>query len=91
MNLATKGLATSNGKWQYAPTGLIFSRQNIKNLPNSSYANTDRVKRGAYLVQQVPEPRATLIASGSEVATLVAGAEAFECRGDRGKYSIGTE
>ncbi len=56
------------------PTALIFSRQNITNLP----AGTDytQASKGAYIVAGADEnPDVVLVASGSEVATLVAGAE----------------
>lgn len=56
------------------PTGLIFSRQNIKNLPQGNdYA---QAAKGAYIVADSDEnPDVILVASGSEVATLVAGTE----------------
>ncbi len=56
------------------PTGLIFSRQNIKNLPTGTdYSAT---KMGAYIVAGSEEnPDVILVASGSEVSTLVDGAE----------------
>ena len=56
------------------PTGLIFSRQNIVNLP----AGTDyeQAAKGAYIVAGSDEnPDVILVASGSEVSTLVAGTE----------------
>lgn len=56
------------------PTGLIFSRQNIANLP----AGTDyeQAAKGAYIVADSDEnPDVILVASGSEVSTLVAGTE----------------
>lgn len=56
------------------PTALIFSRQNINNLP----AGTDyeQARKGAYIVAGSDEQfDVILIASGSEVSTLVAGAE----------------
>ena len=56
------------------PTALILSRQNITNLP----AGTDytQAARGAYIVAGSDEqPDVILLASGSEVSTLVAGAE----------------
>ncbi len=56
------------------PTALIFSRQNITNLP----AGTDytQTAKGAYIVAGADEnPDVIMVASGSEVATLVAGAE----------------
>lgn len=56
------------------PTGLILSRQNIKNLPQGNdYA---QAAQGAYIVAGSDEnPDVILVASGSEVATLVDGAE----------------
>jgi len=60
------------------PTALIFSRQNIKNLPSKGnrYEEALQAEKGAYIVEK-PEstPDVILLASGSEVATLVAGAE----------------
>ncbi len=56
------------------PTALVLSRQNIKDAP----AKTDYslVARGAYEVRSVEgEPDVVLIASGSEVSTLVDTAE----------------
>lgn len=56
------------------PTALIFSRQNIANLPaGNDYSQVDK---GAYIVAGSDEnPDVILVASGSEVSTLVAGAE----------------
>ena len=56
------------------PTALIFSRQNIANLPaGNDYSLT---AKGAYIVAGSDEnPDVVLVASGSEVSTLVAGAE----------------
>ena len=64
------------------PTGLILSRQNIKTLP----AGTDyaQAARGAYIVADSDDrPDVVLLASGSEVATLVAGAELLRADGIR--------
>jgi len=57
-----------------SPTGLIFSRQNITKLPaGNDYSQT---AKGAYIVAGSDEkPDVILVASGSEVSTLVAGAE----------------
>ena len=56
------------------PTALIFSRQNIANLPEGNdYTQT---AKGAYIVAGSDEnPDVILVASGSEVSTLVAGTE----------------
>ena len=56
------------------PTALIFSRQNINNLPTGN--NYSQVEKGAYIVAgSDTDPDVILVASGSEVSTLVAGAE----------------
>ena len=56
------------------PTALILSRQNITNLPaGNDYA---QAAKGAYIVAGSDQnPDVVLVASGSEVSTLVAGAE----------------
>ena len=56
------------------PTALILSRQNINNLPEGNdYSN---VAKGGYVVAGSDEnPDVILVATGSEVSTLVAGAE----------------
>lgn len=56
------------------PTALILSRQNITNLPAGT--PYQRAAQGAYIVAGSDEnPDIVLVASGSEVATLVAGSE----------------
>ena len=63
------------------PTGLIFSRQNIKNLPAKTdrYSEALQAEKGAYIVTDCEgTPDIILLASGSEVSTLVAGAELLE-------------
>lgn len=56
------------------PTGLIFSRQNIANLPAGN--TYEQAEKGAYIVAGSDEnPDVILVASGSEVSTLAAGAE----------------
>lgn len=62
------------------PTALILSRQNIVNLP----AGTDhsQAAEGAYIIADADEnPDVILVASGSEVSTLVAGAELLRKEG----------
>ncbi|OFY66006.1 MAG: transketolase [Bacteroidetes bacterium RBG_13_43_22] len=70
--------------WQLAlenkktPTALILSRQNIKDLPspnNARYDDALQARNGAYIVQDCQgKPDVILLASGSEVSTLVEGA-----------------
>ncbi len=62
------------------PTALILSRQNIMDLPG--YGNRSRIEcaedayRGAYIISDCEgTPDIILLANGSEVSTLVAGAE----------------
>lgn len=62
------------------PTGLIFSRQNIKTLPAGN--DYSQAARGAYVVAGSDEEfDVILLASGSEVSTLVAGAELLRADG----------
>lgn len=57
----------------HTPTALILSRQNIKNLPEDN--DYSQVARGGYIVAGSDNnPDVILVASGSEVSTLVAGA-----------------
>lgn len=75
--------------WQMAmendktPTMLILSRQDVKNLPDSSYEKALQAKRGAYIVtgSENENPDVVMIANGSEVSTLVSALPAFQARG----------
>jgi transketolase len=62
-----------------SPTGMIFSRQNIKDLPavtGDRYQEALGAEKGAYVVRQCEgTPDIILVGSGSEVSTLIAGAE----------------
>lgn len=69
--------------WQMAmenvdtPTALILSRQNIKNLPTGT--NYENVRKGAYIVKETStDYDVILVASGSEVSTLIDAAELLE-------------
>ena len=63
-------LAMENDK---TPSALILSRQNIENLPEGN--DSSQVAKGAYIVEgSDANPDVILVASGSEVSTLVAGA-----------------
>ena len=57
-----------------SPTALILSRQNINNLPEGN--DYEQARKGGYIVAGSDEnPDVILVATGSEVSTLVAGAE----------------
>ncbi|MFV8335001.1 transketolase family protein [Flavobacterium sp. RSP29] len=63
------------------PTALILSRQNIKDIPargTSRYEEASASTKGGYLVKSTPNPDITLIANGSEVATLLEAAIILE-------------
>lgn len=67
------------------PTALILSRQGIADVPampgSTRYADALNAERGAYIVKDCEElPDVTLVASGSEVATLLDGAKLLEER-----------
>ncbi|XCF06991.1 transketolase [Tamlana crocina] len=62
------------------PSGLILSRQGIKDVPaeGSRYEAALAAEKGGYLVKSVDNPDVVLVANGSEVSTLVAAAEILE-------------
>lgn len=62
------------------PTALILSRQDI---PNVAGANEEGFRKGAYIVSKDEDPQVVLLASGSEVSTLLAGAELLRAEGIR--------
>lgn len=71
-------MALNNTK---TPTGLILSRQNINDIPaqkTSRYEEATEATKGGYLVKSTENPDITLIANGSEVATLLAAALTLE-------------
>lgn len=70
------------------PTALILSRQNITELPSveSRYEEAKQAEKGAYVVEADENADIVLLASGSEVATLVDGAALL--RKDGVKVSI---
>lgn len=62
-----------------SPTALILSRQNITTLPvkagSTRFQDAQQAYKGAYIVQEAEgTPDVVLVANGSEVSTLVAGA-----------------
>ncbi len=58
------------------PTGLILSRQNVTDLPGDRQNDAFTAEKGAYIVQDCEgKPDIVLVANGSEVSTLIAGAK----------------
>ncbi len=62
------------------PSALILSRQDIAPVPN---VNLEGFRKGAYIVSKDENPQIVLLASGSEVSTLLAGAELLRKDGVR--------
>ena len=62
------------------PTALILSRQDIPALPHH---DPEGFRRGAYIVEKDANPQVVLLASGSEVSTLLQGAELLRAEGIR--------
>ena len=62
---------------EHRPCGLIFSRQDVKSLPSHTARIDEAMQayKGAYVVLDSANPEVVMIASGSEVSTLIAGAE----------------
>ncbi|MBQ5875142.1 MAG: transketolase, partial [Alistipes sp.] len=75
--------------WQCAmnekrPVALIFSRQKIKSAPALSCSRREEAKqatKGAYIVMDSAKAKVVMLASGSEVATLIEGAELLQKEG----------
>lgn len=67
----------------YTPTALILSRQNVNDVPakENRYQEALQAAKGAYIVNEDPNPAVILVASGSEVSTLVEGAECLRADG----------
>jgi transketolase len=65
------------------PTALILSRQAVNDLPakTSRYAEALQAESGAYIVEGDAQPDVILLASGSEVATLVEAAALLRADG----------
>ena len=67
------------------PVALILSRQNIKSLPAlnglSRREEAMKAEKGGYVVMEAPNAKVTLVATGSEVSTLVEGAELLAAEG----------
>lgn len=73
-------MALQNNK---VPTGLILSRQGVKDIPpfsTSRYEEAIGAEKGGYVIKDVENPHVVLIANGSEVSTLIEGAKLLEER-----------
>ncbi len=69
---------------EHRPVALILSRQNIKNLPTlgkSRREEAEQLTKGAYIVHDVANPDVVMVGDGSEVSTMVEGAELLAAEG----------
>ena len=69
---------------EHRPVALILSRQNIRNLPTLGRSRREeamQAAKGAYVVVDSAKPAVVMLASGSEVSTLVEGAELLSKEG----------
>lgn len=67
------------------PTAIILSRQNVKDVPGKTDRKEEawQAEKGAYVVECDERPDIVLVASGSEVSTLVEGAALLRADGVR--------
>ncbi len=69
---------------EHRPVAMILSRQNIKNLPTLGRSRREeaaQLSKGGYVVVDAAKPAVVMIASGSEVSTLVEGADELSKEG----------
>ncbi len=62
------------------PTTLIFSRQNLPFMERTQ-TQVDAIRRGGYILKDVANPKAVLIATGSEIELAMKSAEALSAEG----------
>lgn len=74
--------------WQMAlentstPSCLILTRQNVPDLPNSSYQNALQAQKGAYIAKDCAgSPDLILVANGSEASLLVEASAELDAKG----------
>jgi transketolase len=71
---------------RHRPTALALSRQNVPTLDRSRYASAEGLTRGAYVLNPaLDRPDLILLATGSEVALVVAAAEVLAKDGIRAR------
>lgn len=65
------GIAIEN---RHRPTALVLTRQNLPTLDRGIYGSAEGTRKGAYVLGDMGQgaPRALLMASGSEVALIIA-------------------
>ncbi len=67
-----------------APTALILSRQDVKDIPSQSgdrYADALKMQKGGYVVYDMENPDVILVGNGSEVSTLYSASQILKEEG----------
>jgi transketolase len=65
---------------KHGPTTLIFSRQNLPFMERTQ-TQVDAIRRGGYILKDVANAKAVLIATGSEIELAMKSAEALSAEG----------
>ncbi len=77
----------TSAAWKYAiehkgsPVLLILTRQGLPVLDQTKYGSAENLSKGAYILQDTPDPELILMASGSEVSTALQAAKILEKQG----------
>lgn len=66
-----------------SPTVMIFSRQDLQDIPETLEKAKDGVEHGGYILYEIANPDVVLVANGSEVSLCYAIAKELEKRGRR--------
>ena len=61
----------------HGPTGLVLTRQKVPTVDRTKMAPASGLRQGAYVLVEAPNPKALIIATGSEVQLAVAAHEAL--------------
>ena len=63
------------------PSVLVFTRQNVAVLERPASFKPEDIQKGAYVVLDAPNPKAVIVATGSEVGASVEAAKALQAEG----------
>jgi transketolase len=66
---------------RHGPTGLVFTRQKVPTVDRTKMAAAKGLRQGAYVLSDAPNPKAIIIATGSEVQLAVAAQETLAKEG----------
>ncbi len=69
----------------HTPTALIFTRQDVKDIPGNSYEKSLGVEKGGYVVKEIENADVTLVGNGSEVSLLCEVAVLLDAEGIRAR------